>query len=311
MGSDFSTSTERIIGSNMLTKLNYRDLRALYVFTIVVDCKGVSAAQTILDMAQPAISNHLKYLEDKFGFILCFRGRSGFSLTKEGAEVYTACLQLADHLDLFYQEILQIQKDSRSLSGALNIALIDELPRLLKKQISSTIARFYEEYPLVTLHIEILSPHEIESRILNNRLDIGIGYFSQQLKEILYKKLIDERQQIYCSADHLLATAPKIEVEALLHHHAWVKRGYNLDPGIVPIRPSKLTAMAKQMETTLLFIMAGTHLGYLPVDYATSYVEDGAIVPICEEFSYSVSHHLITKNPHSPLIKIFMKKLLG
>lgn len=295
----------------MLNKLNYRDLRALYVFTVVADCKGVSAAQTILDMAQPAISNHLKYLEDKFGFILCLRGRSGFSLTKEGTEVYEACLQLAGNLDQFYQEILQIQKVSSTLSGDLNIALIDELPLVLKKQISNTIARFYQEYPLVTLNIEILSPHEIESRILNNRLDIGIGYFSQQLKEILYKKLIDERQQIYCSEGHPLSKNDKIEVEELLHQHSWVRRGYNLDPEIVPIRPSKLTATAKQMETTLLFIMAGTHLGYLPVDYAAPYVKDHVIKPICEEFSYSVSHHLITKNPNSPLIKIFMKKLLS
>lgn len=283
----------------------------MYVFVVVADCKGVSAAQTILDMAQPAISNHLKYLEDKFGFSLCARGRSGFALTDEGKDVYDACLQLAGDLDAFYQEILHIQKASNTLSGELNIALIDELPLLLKKRISNTIARFYEEYPLVTLNIEILSPQEIESRILNNRLDIGIGYFSAQLKEILYKKLIDERQQIYCSEAHSLAKNEKIEMDELLHQHSWVRRGYNIDPDIVPIRPSKLTATAKQMETTLLFIMAGTHLGYLPVDYAAPYVEDGVIIPIYEEFAYSVSHHLITKNPNSPLIKIFMKKLLS
>ncbi len=294
----------------MLKRLNYRDFRALYVFVVVADCKGVSAAQTILDMAQPAISNQLKYLEDKFGFILCLRGRSGFSLTKEGQDVYDACSQLSEHLEVFYQEMMQIQKASNTLSGELNIALIDELPLLMKKRISNTIARFYEEYPLVTLNIEILSPHEIESRILNNRLDIGIGYFSQKLKEILYKKIIEEKQQIYCSQAHP-AVGSKIDVEELLHHYSWVRRGYNLDPDIVPIRPSKLTATAKQMETTLLFIMAGTHLGYLPVDYATQYVEKGTIVPIFEEFSYAVSHHLITKNPNAPLIKIFMKKLLA
>lgn len=294
----------------MLNRLNYRDVRALYVFTVVADCKGVSAAQTILDMAQPAISNHLKYLEDKFGFILCLRGRSGFSLTPEGEDVYAACLQLGEDLDRFYQEILQIQKKNNTLTGELNIALIDQLPLLLKKKISNTIARFYEEYPSVSLNIEILSPHEIESRILNNRLDIGVGYFSQQLKEILYKKLIDERQQIYCSKDHSLAKSQDVKLETLLHDHAWVRRGYNIDPATVPIRPVKLTATAKQMETTLLFIMAGTHVGYLPTDYATPYVNNGSIVPIFEEYSYSVSHHFITKNPNSPLIKIFMKKLL-
>ena len=295
----------------MLKKLNYRDLRALYVFVVVADCKGVSAAQTILDMAQPAISNYLKYLEDQFGFVLCLRGRSGFSLTKEGQEVYDACTILSEGLDQFYDEIMQIQQASNTLTGELNIALIDVLPLMLKKQISNTIAKFYEEHSQVTLNIEILSPHEIESRILNNRVDIGIGYFSQQLKEILYKKLIEERQYIYCSQSHELAKKSEASVEELLKHHAWVRRGYNLDPEIVPIRPTKLTATAKQMETTLLFIMAGTHVGYLPLDYAAPYVEKGVIVPIFEEFSYSVSHHLITKNPNSPLIKIFMKKLFA
>lgn len=295
----------------MLKRLNYRDLRALYVFVVVADCKGVSAAQTILDMAQPAISNHLKYLEDQLGFVLCVRGRSGFSLTKEGQDVYEACTVLSESLDQFCDEIMHIQKASKTLTGELNIALIDELPLMLKKRISHTIAKFYEEHSLVTLNIEILSPHDIESRILNNRVDIGIGYFSQQLKEILYKKLIDERQYIYCSQAHELAKKRSVSVEELLKHHAWVRRGYNIDPEIVPVRPVQLTATAKQMETTLLFIMAGTHIGYLPLDYAAPYVEKGVIVPIFEEFSYTVPHHLITKNPNSPLIKIFMKKLLS
>lgn len=292
-----------------ITMLSYKDLKALQVFVIVADCKGVSAAQTILDMAQPAISNHLKYLEDKFGFILCLRGRAGFSLTQEGEAVYNAYLELSVQLDLFQQEILQIQKMSSALSGELNVALVDELPLLLKKKISNTIFRFYEEHPQVSLNIEILSPHEIESRILNGRLDLGIGYFSEHLKEILYKKLIEEKQLIYCNHTHPLASQKNIDLEELLHYYAWVRRGYNIAPEIVPIRPSKLTATAKQMETTLLFIMAGTHIGYLPLDYATPYVEDGVIIPICSELSYSVSHHLITKNPHSPLIKIFMRKL--
>lgn len=291
--------------------LSYKDLRAMQVFVVVADCKGVSAAQTILDMAQPAISNHLKYLEDKFGFALCLRGRGGFSLTEEGREVYNAFMDLSVQLDLFNQEILQLQKISSTLSGELNIALVDELPLLLKKKISSTIFRFYEEHPAVTLNIEILSPHEIESRILNGRLDLGIGYFSQHLKEILYKKLIEEQQFVYCSHMHPLASQKEIKVDDLLHKYAWVRRGYNIAPETVPIKPTRLTAMAKQMETTLLFIMAGTHVGYLPLDYAIPYVEDGVIVPICTEFSYSVAHHLITKNPNSPLIKIFMRKLLA
>lgn len=295
----------------MLSQINSQDLKALQVFMAVTDCQGVSAAQTILNMAQSAISLHLKYIEDKFGFVLCHRGRSGFALTEEGKRVYQACQHLSNSFNKFSDEILTIQADNQVLSGSINIALVDKLPDHFKTALSNCIKLIYETNQNISLNIEIQSPQEIESKILNNQIDLGIGYFSKQIKEIVYKKISTERQNVYYSYQHPLAKVKEIDVDKIATDYPWVKRGYVISDGLVPLAPSVITATSKHMETTLLFILAGTHLGYLPENYADFYVQSKLLYPIDhEQVSYVVPLYLISKNSYSPLIRLFVLQLI-
>lgn len=290
----------------MLSQLNYQDIKALQVFLVVVDCQGVSAAQSSLNMAQSAISLHLKYIEDKFGFILCQRGRSGFALTEEGVRVYQACKNLSESLDIFLEDILKIQEENEVLSGKINIALVDKLPDHFKESLSDCIRLFYDKYPNVILNIEIQSPQEIETKLLNNQVDIGVGYFGRKLKEILYQEVSLEKQRVYYSAQHPLFKQKNITLEMVRDEYAWVKRGYIISDGLIPVKPKKLTATSQHMESTLLFILAGTHLGYLPENYARLYVNNQMLYAVeIEDTSYCAPIYLISKNSYSPLIKLF------
>jgi DNA-binding transcriptional LysR family regulator len=70
------------------------DLRILRIFRTVVECGGFSAAEVELNISRAAISIAISDLETRLGFRLCQRGRSGFSLTNEGSQVYDFTLQL-------------------------------------------------------------------------------------------------------------------------------------------------------------------------------------------------------------------------
>lgn len=64
------------------------DLRLLQVFLTIVRCGGLAAAQPILNIGQPTISEHMNKLESRVGARLCERGRGGFRLTESGEQVH-------------------------------------------------------------------------------------------------------------------------------------------------------------------------------------------------------------------------------
>jgi DNA-binding transcriptional LysR family regulator len=64
------------------------DLTSLAVFRSVVEHRSFLGAQVALGLSQSAVSFHIKGLEQRLGFRLCRRGRSGFELTDRGAIVY-------------------------------------------------------------------------------------------------------------------------------------------------------------------------------------------------------------------------------
>ena len=74
----------------VLNQVSDFELRLLRVFKVVVESGGFSAAESALGITKSAISQHMSDLEKRLGLRLCQRGRSGFALTDEGAEVLLA-----------------------------------------------------------------------------------------------------------------------------------------------------------------------------------------------------------------------------
>ena len=86
-------------------QLAQSDLRSLAVFRAVVEHKSFLGAQIALGLSQSAISFHIKALEDRLGFKLCRRGRSGFDLTDRGAIVHERSKALFLALNAFESDI--------------------------------------------------------------------------------------------------------------------------------------------------------------------------------------------------------------
>ena len=78
------------------------EIRLLKVFKTVVECGGFSAAETVLNISRSAISVHMANLEHRLKLKLCSRGRSGFSLTEEGAIIYESVRRLFSQLEDFH-----------------------------------------------------------------------------------------------------------------------------------------------------------------------------------------------------------------
>jgi len=60
------------------------DLRLLRIFVAIVECGGLSAAESRLNIGRSTISAHLSDLEVPLVFNLCRRGGAGLELTDNG-----------------------------------------------------------------------------------------------------------------------------------------------------------------------------------------------------------------------------------
>ena len=78
---------------NLLPKqLGDTHIRLLRVFKTVIECGGFAAAEVELNISRPAISLAITELESLLNMRLCQRGRSGFSITEQGTQVYNSAL---------------------------------------------------------------------------------------------------------------------------------------------------------------------------------------------------------------------------
>lgn len=303
----------------MFRSLLKQDIKALQTFMAVVECQGITAAQARLNLSQPVISTHLAHLESELDLVLCQRGRSGFSLTKEGKQVYEACLQLLQATQAFQHVIEHIKHHEGILTGELRIAMLDNLPDNFKQAMHNALQKNYAEHPKVHISVAIQSPQEIETALLAGQVDMGIGYFAKPLGALHYSDLFTEVQQVYCHVNHPLLHANKknnhntvihVSKTMLEESFAWVQRGYLTEISLSNITAKNITAKAYHMEATRLFILAGTHIGYLPKDYAKPFVNRGDLVALLPEITeYTVTHQVVLKDKNHTLATQFLHYL--
>ena len=296
----------------MLHTLIKHDLKALQAFVAIVECQGVSAAQARLNMSQSAISTHLAHLEESLGVTLCQRGRAGFALTKAGYQLYDACSQLLQATTEFHRNLRNIKWQRSVLSGTLRVCLVDHLPNHFTQAMIQLINSGYSRYPELHFEVDVRSPQEIETAVATSQMDVGIGYFAHPLNNLRYQPLFDERQNVYCHRDHPAAEVEELSVEMLENEYAWVRRGYLQDTSLCRLKPVQTTATAYQMEAVHLFILAGTHIGYLPQDYAAPWVNDGLLrVLLPQQTAYLVTHQAVTRPNSDPRVNWLLGQLVG
>ncbi|WP_037586539.1 LysR family transcriptional regulator [Stenoxybacter acetivorans] len=294
----------------MLHTLIKHDLKALQAFVAIVECQGVSAAQDRLNMSQSAISTHLAHLEESLGVSLCRRGRAGFSLTKAGYQLYEACTLLLQATGEFHRKVQNIKWHQSVLSGTLRIGVVEHLPPDFQATVCSVISDAYQHYPELRLSMDIRSPQEIETAVATNHLDLGIASYHVLLKNLHYHLVFESRQNIYCRADHPAAKAENLTLNRLEEDYVWVKCSYAHTPAHIGISGGVTTAVAHHVDAAVLFLLAGSHIGFLPEDAARAFVAQGLLVPLLpQQATYLLPNYTVTRPTPDPRVNWFLGQL--
>lgn len=250
------------------------DLRLLRVFAEIVHANGFSAAQDTLGMTQATISAHMRHLEERLGMRLCERGRGGFYLTEEGRQVHSAMLDLFGSIDRFQNAVGEAQGE---LSGDLSFGTVDAMFTNRELKLDRAFEKFAELAPQVRLTIDIAAPQVLSQGILNGRYHAALMPATQGRDQMQATDVFEERQNLYCGRRHPLFDLDDDAVtDAVLARQAFAGRTYMAQGPICGI-DFTWHAEAAHMESTLLLVLSGAYIGFLPDHYARPEVQNNRL----------------------------------
>ena len=151
------------------------NLELYRIFKIVADELNITKASEKLNISQPAVTKHIRNLENILGITLFKRNNKGLILTEVGLELYE---NLKDPID----EIMKIDnifsKDKHINIGSHN--------HLLNVIFGECINEFYLEYPHINLNLKCLETNEMLEMLKNQELDI---VFSKKVNDFKSKDI--------------------------------------------------------------------------------------------------------------------------
>ncbi|AEF53095.1 LysR family transcriptional regulator [Marinomonas posidonica] len=275
------------------------EIKQLKVFKTVVDCGGFSAAETSLNIGRSTISLHISNLEARLNLVLCKRGRGGFSLTEEGIIIYEMTEKLLESLDAFRTTVNNL---NASLTGKLRLALSDKVSLDPRSHFPELIQRFVSEAPEVSITTNVASMSNIERMILNDEADIGFIPYHRKLDGLDYVHLYSDDCYLYCGKNHPLASFDEPEQEQQIDIYPATHAGLKPHEAVSEqISNMNLTAISYFYDSRLALILSGQYIGFLPEQYAQSYLDKGDIVAVAPKTrSYTLGVAVICKRTSQP-----------
>jgi DNA-binding transcriptional LysR family regulator len=274
-----------------LARLDTVDLRLLRVFATVVETRGFTAAQTVLNVSASTISNQIAALETRLGVKLCQRGRAGFKLTEDGATIFSEAQKLFSAIDSFDLHASSLRA---RLRGSLIIGLVDNTISDPHARMAELFRQFSSSMRDVQLVVEIKSPNELLRDLLEGRIHVAIGSFPKILLGPTYEKLYEEPHFFYCGASNpLFALKPAQVTQDLISQQRIISRGYWGARDTKQFRSDRGSATVNNMEAGAQLILSGEYVGYLPAHYARQWVAKGemkALLP--DELTYAAPFDL-------------------
>lgn len=226
------------------------DLRQLRYFVAVAERGGFGAAASALNVAQSALSRHIKLLEHELGGALFERGARGVAVTESGKVLLARGRWLLGALDDIKAEVLT---ENREPGGTVRLGA----PSSLADIFYAPLARlFAERFPRVRLELSDGLTEEMTDRLLRTELDLAVVTAPRPNDHLDYETLVIEKV--------FLIGPPG---DKLLTRRTLTRKEFNRLPAAVlplgrSVFPSDVRSSLKVESMTPLKQMVAAGLGY-------------------------------------------------
>lgn len=182
--------------------MDYRD----NVFLSVAEKLSFSKAAEELFISQPAVTNHIKSLEDKLNITLFERKGNRIYLTKAGELAYSRLKLIQQKYNELEFELGQL---NNSFKGKLRIGASSTISQYL---IPGVMASFFKRYPHIEIFLYNGNSFEIEQKLLNAEIDLAMVENESSQGNIKYIEFVDDEIVAVTGANSVYAKRKLISV---------------------------------------------------------------------------------------------------
>jgi DNA-binding transcriptional LysR family regulator len=256
------------------------------VFWEVARSLNFSKAADVLCMSQPAISKHVKALEDYYKTALFKRKGNGIELTKAG-ELLWERLQEAKLIENRLELELSTIHDQHLAKGWLKLGASTTVALYILPKI---ISAFHQKYPNIKISLLNRNTETITKALLDGEINLGIVEGKNKLSSISYQPFLSDEVIAVCSAHSPLAGLGKLQVQQIKEYPVVLReQGSGTLAAIQEslaqkhgIKLSDLTVNIRMAGTEALknFLKEDTCLGFLPKRSILRELKSGELVEI-------------------------------
>lgn len=169
-----------------------------YLLSVAQD-GSLSAAAAALSIAQPAISQQIKLLEEELGTQLFHRTQKGTTLTEAGTILRDHAIRVLERVELARNDVMSTANEvAGEVSLHINNAMAGQLLPPLVKALN-------QNYPGIVLKVRPLRSHQVRLSFEKGRVDLGALPEREKLTKVNAKHLKHEPLYFLCNPGHEVA----------------------------------------------------------------------------------------------------------
>jgi len=249
------------------------DIKWIKTFIVAAQYENFRQASEELFVTQPAITKHIKRLEEQLNSQLFERVGKHVTLTAAGHRFLPYAREI---LAQYEQGLDEFEAWKQGYKRKLSIATA---PQIASSVLPSLLRSFMNQYPDIEVLIDVLKSYEIGEEISAGRADIGLT----RVKPI--------QMNIYCQMVHeepVILVGPNdvnLDEKTGLHTYRLITHNHpdywdDLLHDVKRVYPNVRTMAVNQVEITKKFIEQGLGISYLPRSMVKEEISMGKLLEV-------------------------------
>ncbi|WP_062056253.1 LysR family transcriptional regulator [Aquimarina longa] len=181
----------------------------LHVFYTVANRLSFSKAGEELHITQPAVTRHIKQIEEHFNQKLFERQGNSISLTKAGKVLLAHSKEIFEHYKVLQYEMNELINKTE---GILRIAASTTVAQYILPEV---LAKFHKKHPKVKVTLMNANTESVEQSILDVDVELGFIEGKSKNREISYHPFLKDEIVLVVAKGHPLFNTNSIHLDFL------------------------------------------------------------------------------------------------
>lgn len=255
------------------------------VFLEVAKQKSFSKASQQLFISQPAISKHIKNLEEQYATRLFERKGMGIELTDAGKLL----LEKITEVKVIQEETefeLSNMKDLLQVKGTLKLGASTTVALYILPKVLSA---FHNRYPQIIINLLNRNTEIVLQALLNEEINLGIVEGRSKLTQVTHRPFITDKVVAVCSKKSPIAKKKQYDIEDIRSLPLALREAGSgtlaalrsaLDKKKIKLNALQIKARLGGTEALKNFLVESDLLGFLPRRSVLKELEQGDLVEI-------------------------------